>query len=55
MEIYKYYEIDDGIMQLLYDIMEESKHRPPKHNPSRETDICDDEEMRYITQDWVRR
>lgn len=41
MEIYKYYEIDDGVMQLLYDIMEEGKHRPPKHDSSREAFIQD--------------
>lgn len=41
MEIYKYYEIDDGIMKLLHDIMEAGKHRPPKHDPSREAFIQD--------------
>lgn len=41
MEIYKYYEIDDGIMKLLYDIMEEGKHRPSEHDTSREAFIQD--------------
>ena len=41
MEIYKYYKTDDGIMKLLHDITEASKHRPPKHDPSRELFIRD--------------
>ena len=41
MEIYKYYEVDDGIMKLLHDITEASKHRPPKQDLSRELFIRD--------------
>ena len=41
MEIHKYYEIDNGIMKLLHDITEASKHRLPKHDPSRELFIRD--------------
>ena len=41
MKIEKYYEIDDGIMKLLHDITEASKHRLPKQDLSRELFIRD--------------
>lgn len=41
MDIHEFYKTDNGVLDLLYEIMEAGKHRPPKQDPSRETFIQD--------------
>lgn len=41
MKIHEYYKTDDGMMVLLHAMREASRHRPPRHDQSREAFIQD--------------